>query len=134
VHHARGLERARPRAYKPTVLGAAMSGENVPKRTIADRIAAETGLRQVDVLAVVQRFLGELGKELVAGNRLEFRDFGVFEQVQRRPRMALNPRTLERIAVPARRTIKFRPSANLRRRIDAHDAGEPADTDAPPPA
>ena len=84
------------------------------------------------MLTVVQRFLEEITNELVAGNRLEFRDFGIFEQVQRRPRMALNPRTLEKVAVPARRSIKFRVSSNLRRRIDEHDAG--AKRDGAPPA
>jgi len=41
-------------------------------------------------------------------NRLEFRDFGVFETRTRAARTAQNPKTLERVEVPAKRTVKFK--------------------------
>jgi len=44
--------------------------------------------------AVVQKFLDEVIKELGKGNRLEFRDFGVFETKIRKARRAQNPKTL----------------------------------------
>ena len=52
----------------------------------------------------VTQVIDELGR----GNRLEFRDFGVFEIKERAPRVAQNPKTLERVQVPARRTVKFK--------------------------
>ena len=51
------------------------------KREIAERVAQQTGLAQVAVKQVVQMLFEEIVKELAAGNRLEFRDFGVFEVV-----------------------------------------------------
>jgi integration host factor subunit beta len=42
------------------------------------------------------------------GNRLEFRDFGVFEVKHRRARKAQNPKTLEPVQVPPKRTVKFK--------------------------
>jgi len=52
--------------------------------------------------------LNEITTELGRGNRLEYRDFGVFESKLRAARMAQNPKILERIHVPANRTVKFK--------------------------
>ena len=51
-----------------------------------------------------QPIINELGK----GNRLEFRDFGVFETKVRKARKAQNPKTLEPVEVPEKRTVKFK--------------------------
>lgn len=78
------------------------------KKDLIDRIADETKYKRGDVRNVVQAFLDGVISELGKGHRLEFRDFGVFELRDRAPRMAQNPRTLERVPVPARRTVKFK--------------------------
>ncbi|MEI6972694.1 MAG: HU family DNA-binding protein [bacterium] len=52
--------------------------------------------------------MDEMISELAQGNRLEFRDFGVFEPKQRAARHGQNPKTLERVQVPAKRTVKFK--------------------------
>ncbi|MDP7029346.1 MAG: HU family DNA-binding protein [Phycisphaerales bacterium] len=80
----------------------------VTKKDLIDRIAFETGHRRADVKDVVQVFLNSVINELAEGNRLEFRDFGVFETRERAARVAQNPRTLERVPVPARNTVKFK--------------------------
>lgn len=78
------------------------------KKDLIDRIAEETNQKRTVVKTTVQSFLDNVIKELSMGNRLEFRDFGVFEIRDRAPRMAQNPRTLERVPVPAKRTVKFK--------------------------
>ena len=78
------------------------------KKQLIDRIADETKYKRGDVRTIVQTFLDSVITELSEGNRLEFRDFGVFEIKNRAARMAQNPRTLERVPVPARRTVKFK--------------------------
>jgi integration host factor subunit beta len=60
------------------------------------------------VKRVIQAFLDDIIDELGQGNRLEFRDFGVFESKQRAARVAQNPKTLERVHVPPKRTVKFK--------------------------
>ncbi len=80
----------------------------VTKKDLTDRIADMTKAKRTLVRDIVQQFLDEIVEELSKGNRLEFRDFGVFEVRIRQPRMAQNPRTLERIRVPARSTVKFK--------------------------
>lgn len=80
----------------------------VTKKELVDRIADETGIKRVAVKQVVQSFLDEIINELGRGNRLEFRDFGVFETKDRAARIAQNPKTLQRVHVPPKRTVKFK--------------------------
>lgn len=80
----------------------------VTKKELIDRIAVETGQKRSDVKRTVQRFLAQVMVELARGNRLEFRDFGVFEVKHRAPRIAQNPKTLQRVEVPAKRSARFK--------------------------
>jgi len=88
------------------------------KKDLIDRIADGTRYKRNDVRSIVQLFLDGVISELGEGNRLEFRDFGVFELRDRAPRMAQNPRTLERVPVPARRTVKFKVGRLMKQAID----------------
>jgi len=80
----------------------------VTKKELIDRIAERTQAKRVVVKRVIQTFLDEVIAELCKNNRLEFRDFGVFETRTRVARIAQNPKTLERVEVPAKRTVKFK--------------------------
>lgn len=96
----------------------------VTKKDLIDRIASDTGCKRSDVKRIVQAFLGEMIGELGKGNRLEFRDFGVLETKERAPRVAQNPKTLQRVNVPAKRTVKFKVGRLLKERLDGHAGGE----------
>ncbi len=80
----------------------------ITKKELIDQIADATGQKRVLVKKIVQSFLDSIIVELGKGNRLEFRDFGVFEVKQRQARMAQNPKTLEPVEVPPKRTVKFK--------------------------
>ncbi|MCK4601873.1 MAG: HU family DNA-binding protein [Phycisphaerae bacterium] len=80
----------------------------VTKKELVDRIADQTGYKRVVVKKTLQGFLDEVIDELGRGNRLEFRDFGVFETKERAARIAQNPKTLQRVHVPPKRTVKFK--------------------------
>ena len=97
----------------------------VTKKQLTDRVADATGKKRVLVRDLVQRFLDEVISELAKGNRLEFRDFGVFTVRERHPRVAQNPRTLERVDVPSKRTVKFKVGRRMRDRVQK-PAGRPA--------
>ena len=90
----------------------------VPKKELVDRIAQRTEAKNGVVKTVVQNFLDEIIAELALNNRLEFRDFGVFEPRVRQARTAQNPKTLERVHVPAKRTVKFKMGRMMRKRLD----------------
>jgi integration host factor subunit beta len=94
------------------------TAKTVTKKDLVDRITKQTGLKRTDVRATVQEFLEAVIKELAAGNRIEFRDFGVFEIKERAPRVAQNPKTLERVEVPAKRTVKFKAGRSMREKLE----------------
>jgi len=89
----------------------------VTKKELVDRIADSTGQKRVVVKKIIQGFLDEVIDELGRGNRLEFRDFGVFETKQRAARIAQNPRTLQRVHVPPKRTVKFKVGRLMKQKL-----------------
>ncbi|MDZ4830589.1 MAG: HU family DNA-binding protein [Phycisphaerae bacterium] len=88
------------------------------KKELIDRISEATQLRRSEVKKVLQTFLGFVIEELSRGNRLEFRDFGVFEPKERAARVAQNPKTLQPVSVPPRRTVKFKVGRLMKQRLD----------------
>ena len=80
----------------------------ITKKELIDRIADTTQAKRVVVKRIIQSFLDEIVSELASDNRLEFRDFGVFETRNRIARVAQNPKTLERVKVPSKRSVKFK--------------------------
>lgn len=99
----------------------------VTKKELVDRIADQTDTKRIIVKKIVQSFLDEAIAELGRGNRLEFRDFGVFEIKQRAARIAQNPRHPEqKVRVPPRNTVKFKVGRLMKQKlhgIAAKDAG-----------
>lgn len=91
--------------------------QTITKKELVNRIADQTKQTKVVVKDVIQRFLDEIITELSDGNRLEFREFGVFEVKERAARRAQNPRTLEKVDVPAKRVVKFKVGRLMRERV-----------------
>ncbi len=98
--------------------------ETITKKELIDRIAEETSQKRTAVKTTVQSFLDNVIRELSEGNRLEFRDFGVFEIRERAPRVAQNPKTLERVPVPAKKTVKFKVGRLMKVALEPEDGGE----------
>jgi integration host factor subunit beta len=100
--------------------------KTVTKKDLVDRIAEQTGNKRVLVKRIVQRFLDEIVDELGRGSRLEFRDFGVFELRERAARLAQNPKTMEKVYVPGKRTVKFKIGRLMKDRLlDNHPGSKP---------
>jgi len=101
--------------------------KTITKKDLVDRIAEQTGNKRIVVKRIIQRFLDEIIAELGEGNRLEFRDFGVFELRERAPRIAQNPKTMEKVSVPRKRTVKFKVGRLMKERLfDSHPAATAA--------
>ena len=81
-------------------------------------MAQNTKTKPSTVKAIVQAFLNEIAYELTKSRRLEFRDFGVFEVKERAERTAQNPRTLKKVQVPAKRSVKFKMGRIMRERVN----------------
>jgi integration host factor subunit beta len=93
----------------------------ITKKEVIDRIAENTNTRRAVVKPVVQYFLDEIIDELAKNNRLEFRDFGVFETKMRAARTAQNPKTMEQVIVPAKRNVKFKMGRLMKQKINASE-------------
>ena len=87
------------------------------KKEMARAIAEEMGLTQLQVQGVVRRVFDGITETLVREGRIELRNFGVFEVRQRKPRKARNPRTGERLKVPAKRVVTFKPGRQMGERV-----------------
>ncbi|MFC1794166.1 HU family DNA-binding protein [Planctomycetota bacterium] len=92
----------------------------ITKKGVVDKIAEKTDVRQSTVKTIVQQFLDEISSELAKSNRLEFRDFGIFEVKERAERMAQNPKTMEPVEVPAKRKVKFKMGRAMREGMNEH--------------
>jgi integration host factor subunit beta len=98
--------------------------KTITKKELVHRIAERTGVTKVVAKDVIQSFLNAIIDELAEGNRLEFREFGVFESRERAARLAQNPRTLEKVPVPAKRIVKFKVGRLMRKKVSGEDVGD----------
>jgi integration host factor subunit beta len=90
----------------------------ITKKELIDRIAKKTQCKHITAKEIVQQFLDDIAAELAKNNRLEFRDFGVFEVREQAARTAKNPKTLEKIQVPTKRRVKFKMGRIMRERMN----------------
>lgn len=99
------------------------SANTTTKRELIERIADQTGQSQNAVKQTLQCFLENVIAEMRAGRRLELREFGVFEIYERAGRLAQNPKTLEPVAIPPRKTVRFKTGRLLKEALDHNGDG-----------
>ena len=92
----------------------------ITKKSLIHKISQKKGIHPNDVRVVVQAFLDEMTEVLTLGDRLEFRDFGVFEIVERKEKIGRNPKNPSvPIKIPARKAVKFTPGKKMKQQIEA---------------
>ena len=85
------------------------------KRDLVIRISDETGIIQQQVLKVVQKTLDHIAEALAKGDKVELRNFGVFEVKVRKARIGRNPNAPETdVPIPERSVVKFKPGKEMR--------------------
>jgi nucleoid DNA-binding protein len=85
------------------------------KRDLVVRISEETGLIQTQVFDVVQKTLDHIAESLAKGDKVELRNFGVFEVKIRKARVGRNPNKPEvDVPIPARSMVKFKAGKEMR--------------------
>lgn len=88
------------------------------KRDLVVRISEETGLVQQDVLEVVQRTLDYISDAVTKGQKVELRNFGVFEVKVRKARVGRNPNApAADVPIPPRAVVKFKPGKEMREAV-----------------
>ena len=89
------------------------------RREIAQSIAGDLGLTQLQARQVVQKVFDAILDTLVEEDRVELRNFGIFQVKRRGPRKARNPRTGEKILVPEKCVVTFKPGRVMQQRVEA---------------
>jgi integration host factor subunit beta len=89
---------------------------------IVDELAAKFGhLTRNDTELAVNLIFEALSSALVTGRRMQIRGFGSFSMKQRQARIRRDPRNGDRVAVPARRVVHFKPGKSLHESVDRQD-------------
>ncbi len=89
------------------------------KKKLIHSISQEKSIHPNDVRHVIQAFLDKMTHCLSEGDRLEFRDFGVFEVVERKQKIGRNPKKADvPIVIPRRNAVKFTPGKKMRKLIE----------------
>jgi nucleoid DNA-binding protein len=91
----------------------------ITKKKLVQVISQKHGMNPNDVRNVMQSFLDIMTDYLAKGDRLEFRDFGVFEIVERKQKVGRNPKNAAvPIVIPARPAVKFTPGKKMKELIE----------------
>ena len=98
----------------------------ITKKKLIQTISQSQEVHPNDVRNVIQSFLDAMTDSLSKGDRLEFRDFGVFEIVERKQKIGRNPKNAAvPIVIPARLAVKFTPGKKMRKVIEKQRKGAP---------
>ncbi|MFA6714438.1 MAG: HU family DNA-binding protein [Victivallales bacterium] len=99
---------------------------SMTKRDLVVKIARETGLTQKEITAIIQMTLDGIADEIAAGKTVELRNFGVFEVVVRKSRIARNPRKPEKtVIIPDLAAVKFKAGKKLKAEVEALNSEKP---------
>lgn len=83
------------------------------KTDLTNEIAAKAGLNKVSAKAALDACLESIAQALANEDKVQLIGFGTFSVVEKPARTGLNPRTKEKIQIPARKAVKFKPAADL---------------------
>jgi integration host factor subunit beta len=89
----------------------------VTKKEIVKQISEEVGLPQLKIKEIVQQTFTAIVDTLLESGRIELRNFGVFEVKQRKARKARNPRTGDKVDVPPKNVVTFKPGKEMEEKV-----------------
>ena len=104
-------------AYGGTPRAFGRENRAVTKKEIVRTISEEIGLTQLKTKEIVQKTFDAIVDTLVTDLRIELRNFGVFEVKRRAQRKARNPRTGEKVDVPEKFVVTFKPGKEMEKRV-----------------
>jgi integration host factor subunit beta len=87
------------------------------KKELAKKISEQSGITHVLAREAVQMVFDGIQETLLDEGRIELRNFGIFEVKRRRARKARNPRTGEKVSVPERSVVTFKPGREMEERV-----------------
>jgi integration host factor subunit beta len=104
------------------------------KADLVEEVSKVTELTRKDSEVIVDTLFESVIKALRTGDKLEVRGFGSFRVRQRNARVGRNPKTGEKVEVPAKRVPYFKPSKELKDLINDGTEAPPAPSTPAAPA
>jgi len=83
------------------------------KTDFIGEVAKKAACSKVDAKKAVNAFLETVTEALENGERIVLLGLGTFKVVEKAARLGINPKTQEKITIPARKVIRFKPGASL---------------------
>lgn len=83
------------------------------KTDLTNEIAAKAGLNKEQAKAALNACLESIAQALANEDKVQLIGFGTFSIVEKPERTGINPRTKEKITIAARKSVKFKPAADL---------------------
>jgi integration host factor subunit beta len=102
------------------------------KADLIDEVSRLAELTRKDSEVIVETIFDSVVRSLRAGDKIEIRGFGSFRTRQRRPRVGRNPKTGERVEVPAKKIPFFKPSKELKDLVNETTPAAAPAASAPP--
>jgi integration host factor subunit beta len=99
------------------------------KAELIEEVSRVVEMSRKDSEVIVETIFDSIVRALRAGDKVEIRGFGSFRTRQRKARIGRNPKTGERVDVPAKRIPFFKPSKELKDLVNG--AGRPAESTLP---
>jgi integration host factor subunit beta len=90
----------------------------VNKSDIINLVSDKNHLGLSDVEYSIKKIIDYLSENLYQGERIEIRGFGTFSLHTHQSRLARNPKTGDKIALERRNTVHFKPSKELKSRVN----------------
>lgn len=91
------------------------------KADLIEEVARITDVTRRDSEVIVETIFDSIVHSLRAGDKIEIRGFGSFRTRQRNSRIGRNPKTGDRVDVPAKKIPFFKPSKELKDLVNATD-------------
>ncbi len=88
------------------------------KNDLVAAVASNSGLSKADAVKVVDGVFDTVSGALRGGDDVRLVGFGTFSVVDRKASVGRNPRTGERIQIPAARRPKFKAGKNLKQSVN----------------
>ncbi len=90
------------------------------KADMAESLFKELGLHKNEAGELVDLYFQELVASLAVGEQVKLSGFGNFDLRDKNERPGINPKTGEKVPIPARRVVTFRPAQKLKARVEAY--------------
>ncbi len=88
------------------------------KSSLIEIVAQDAGIKKKEAEAAINALFNAIESELTTGGKVQIAGFGTFKVKERAPRIGLNPKTKQQIAIPASKSPAFVPSKTLKEQID----------------